>query len=166
MAGVTKPYYYAVYYFNIYDTEKNELIKKFDRDGPLKMHMIFDYKVDLSNQENFFFATWNYSEAQVVKANMLTGKTDVVGTNKSVTTMPQFYYLTETCSQVYLGFYAYTQNKYMTKAYTYKVNESPQIEIDAAKGHKCMYPYYSNSYIDGNHLLSVYNNDRNLLEAN
>ena len=31
-------------YFNIYNTEKNELIWKSERQGVLQKHMIFDYK--------------------------------------------------------------------------------------------------------------------------
>ena len=55
MAAVIKTNYLNFYYFKIYDTEKKELILKFERQGVFQKHTIYDYKVDPTNYEIFYF---------------------------------------------------------------------------------------------------------------
>lgn len=45
------------------------------------------------------------------------------------------------------------------------LKESAKIDIEAPKGHKCTFSYSNNCYIDGSNLLTITNNDRNILET-
>lgn len=49
--------------------------------------------------------------------------------------------------------------------YSYGVNESQKIDLEAAKGHKASFYSSIYSYIDGNNLLSLTTNDRYLFQA-
>lgn len=96
MCGVTKPSYVPYYYFNIYDTEKKEIVYKLNREGPLQKHILYDYKVDPTNPEIFYMSLWNYTEAIIVKVNVFKGTTETFSTTTGLTTMPSFYLINET----------------------------------------------------------------------
>lgn len=165
MCGVTKPSFVPYYYFNIYDTEKKELVHKLEREGPLQKHILFDYKVDPTNPEIFFMSLWNYTEAIIVKVNVFKGTTETYSTSTGFSYMPSFYLINETWSNVYLTYSSYFQNKYCTKLYMLGLKESTKFDLEAAKGHKSVFSYSNNCYIDGSNLLTVTNNDRNLIEV-
>ena len=102
MTAMTKTNYFNIYFINIYNTEKKELIWKLERKGVLQKHRIFYYKVDPTNPEIFYFSLWNYTEAVVAKSNVFKGNTETYSTLTGFTSQPLNFLINDTWNNVFV----------------------------------------------------------------
>ena len=165
MSWVTRPNKKAVYYFNVYDTETKKQISRIDREGSLKMNMIFDIKVDPSNQEWLYFTVANNSEATIIKWNMLSNTIGFYTSNQTIKQLPHFFFINDSCSQVFIGITSLSNKKKSVNLYSYDINFLCQVDFESLTDENGSIPFFSQSFLDGNNVLSVFNNEQNNFKA-
>lgn len=148
------------------DTEAKKVVKTIKRDGALKKHVISDFKVDPENQEILYVTAYNYNEGVVARISLSDGKISTVSTTQfNNPELPGFYFLNESCTKVVIGAVCYSGNKRMFKILTYGINDSPKVDASVPKNQKDCIDSKSFSRMNGNNLISICNNELNVLEA-
>ena len=165
MSGVKKTGFHPYYYFNIYSTKTNKLICKFERIGTLLKHMIFDFKVNPSDPEEFYFTLWNNEESIISKVNIFKGSHEALSKWGGISSRPNYFLLNETWNNAFIIAPGYVNSTYWYKLYSHGVKESLTYDLNSDKGHKNTFGYSFISFIDGANFLTLSNNDFNVLEA-
>ena len=165
MSWVTRPNKKAVYYFNVYDTETKKQISRIDREGSLKMNMIFDIKVDPSNQEWLYFTVANNNEAAISKLNIFSRKISLFSLNQTIKQLPSFFFINDSWSQVFIGIFVHFNKKNSVNLHSYDVNNFSHNDFKNAKDAIGNIPFFSQSFLDGNNVLSIFNDEQNNFKA-
>ena len=93
--------------------------------------MIYDYKVDPTNSEIFYFLLWSYTEAVVAKSNVYKWTTETYSTLTGFTSQPLNFLIKDTWNNIFVIHNSYFNNKYWDKVYTFGIKESAKVDLEA-----------------------------------
>lgn len=166
LQSVSKPGVLCTYAYKVFDTEKKEIVSIIKREGALKQHMISDIKVDPANKDILYATAYNYNEGVVAKITLPEGKVSTISTTKFTNAeLPGFYLLDEACSKVTIGAVCYNGNKRLYKVLNYNINDTHTVDSSLPRNQRSCIDSKSFNKMSGSHLVSIYNNEINMLEA-
>lgn len=143
----------------------NSLITRFDRQGFLKMHMIFNIKADPSNPACLYFTTAKNDQAVIVKWDMLKNTILSADVNNTIKQLPHFFYINDSWSQVFIGVVVQFNKKNSVNIHSYDTSTFSHIDFRTASDAKGNISFFSKTFLDGNNILSVFNDEQNNFKA-
>ena len=129
------------------------------------MNMIYEIKADLSNPEWLYFTVAKSDEATIVKWNMIKNKILSSETNSNIKQLPHFFFINDSCSQVFIGIIMHFNKKNSVNIYSYDINSFSKVDFKSTNNSKGNIPFLSKTFLDGNNILSVFNDEQNNFKA-
>lgn len=86
-------------------------------------------------------------------------------TNSSIKQLPHFFFINDSCSQVFIGIIMHFNKKNSVNIYSYDINSFSKVDFKSTNNSKGNIPFLSKTFLDGNNILSVFNDEQNNFKA-
>lgn len=164
MYAITKTGRSVHYLYEVYDTEKQKVVKSYERSGELQVNTLMDVKPDISKPDNLCILIGSPYTTKTAKWNIFEEQLTILGTFDHDTSRIEAK-MNDSCTQIYLGFYCCVGNLYCKKMYVFRVNETAKIDPSTLKGHQQILSYQSLVFLDKDNAIYVNKSDSNTMET-